>query len=251
VWQVPTTTVMTTPRPDGPPRSDSPALITRVEWPGLDTEFAVPGTGVVLRVANRANGNAGISALPGWAEREVDRFMAQYLQVVFPVDADGKPLPDPTGELHRLGKVCEGGAELLVTDQRLVVVVVKGSGGLGVADDERGAVVVVDLPHRALGAVSRTRRKGFLGKVKDSGVRLDVVRPVGAIRVEPLARVDQDLRNPERVDDQAFADSLVHAAAELALTAHLMESSERQRLRRVLDGERTGDGLDVVAEIVQ
>ncbi|MFC4851868.1 hypothetical protein [Actinophytocola glycyrrhizae] len=208
----------------------------------------MPGTDAHLRIINRANGDVGISPERAPDERELDRFVAHWASGGFPVGANGLPLPVPTGGVG-LREVFAGGAEILVTEVRIVIVLVKGDSAFGKVYDERGTVVVVDLPYRSLTSVEVEREKGLFGRIKKKGVGLFTNRPLGRVAVNPMARLDANAGNPVLADDNEFADAIVRAAASYRLTATLMEKQERQRLERVRDGARVLDGLSVVAEL--
>ena len=239
---------MCTPVPDSAPRSDSPVWISRFEWPSLETELRVPGMGFGPRLVNRANGEAGISPVPAPDETEISRFMATFFRAVFPAGADGLPLSDPAGT-GELKEICAGGAEVLLTDARMAVVMVKGWGVYGKVENESGSVVVVDVPYRALGSVELVRKRRISWRVKDVALHGYTTLPAGVIQLEPFARMDPDLGNPRKVRFVEFMDDLVQAACTARLSATLMEKDERNRLERVRDGERVAEGLDVVAEL--
>lgn len=236
---------MTTPDPRDPPRPDSPVWISRFEWPSHDTSVPVPGMGFGVELVSRFTGEPGISPAAAADEREVARFVAPWLIALFPVGSDGRPLTEPTrtGDPRR---VCSGGAEILLTNRRMAVVVVKGYGKLGKVDEREGSIIAIDVPYRSLGSVAIVRKKKILRSVSERSVRCRTTSPPGGIDVEPLARLGE---NSASISFTEFADTLIRTACDDLLTATLMEAAERHRVERLRQGARESDGLDVVAEI--
>lgn len=202
--------------------------------------------GFRLTVAGHANGDAGITPMAAEDEHERGRF-AGICQAVFPTGPDGRPLPH--GKTGVMRQVFFGAAEILLTERRLCAAMISSSGSLGRTDDERGTVIAVDVPYRALGSVALTRERRFFRGVKDTGVRCYAARPAGALDIEPVASVDPTTGKGTRTEMTAFFDLVTRLACADALTETLIEAPERRRLEKVRDGARTVEDLDVVAEI--
>lgn len=240
---------MAQPAPDDRPSPHASIVISRFEWPSLDTRLPVPGMGFHLRLTNRHNGDGGIAPIAAPDETELGRFVVAYCRVIVPVDDGGRPASsDQVGPLR---EVCIGGGEVVLTEHRMCLVLIKGNGALGKVDDERGSVIAIDVPFRAVGSIALVREKKAFRGIKERQIRCYCHRPPGAIDIEPLARLPAGNGRPIRIGLTEFFEQLVQLACDDALKATLMEANERKRLQQVRDGARTVEDLDIVAEIVR
>ncbi|WP_328383537.1 hypothetical protein OHQ88_13805 [Micromonospora zamorensis] len=239
---------MAHPAAENAPRAFESVLISRFEWPDHQVRQRLPGMGFEVRITNRPNGAAGITPAPTSEETELARFVVGYCRALFPVDDHGLLLADPDRP-GPIREVCVGGGEVMLTDRRMSVVLIKASGALGRAKDERGSIVAIDAPYQALGSAAIVRVKKAFRGARDRSVRWYATRPTGAIDLEPIARIDSDGGRPIPASCALLFDALVAAAGDDALRATLVEADERRRVQWVRDGGRTADGLDIVAEI--
>ena len=234
--------------PSGKPHANSPVLASRFEWPDVIEQATIPGFSYGLRTVARVDNALGIAPVPMDDETELDRFVVSWVRAILSVDARGLPSLDPSMS-GNLKEICIGAGEVLVTENRLAIVLIQAeSGPLGNAKDEHGSVIAFDVPFRAINSIALTRKKKFR-KVKDDAVRLYIGRPAGAIDLEPLARTTIGSDKPTPTSLPEFFDIVVMTACRHALSATLMELPERQRLERILNGARMVEDLDVVAEI--
>ncbi|WP_306204354.1 hypothetical protein [Actinoplanes sp. RD1] len=236
-------------RSDDGPLPCAPVRISRFAWPSHETALPAPGGAFRLRLGTRINGDAGIFPEAAEGEHELARFVIGYCRAVVPVGTDGRPLA--FGKDGPLGEVCVGGGEMVLTGSRLCLVLIKATGALGKADDERGSVICVDVPFGSIGSIALLRRKRAFRGIKDRQLRCYLSRPAGALDIEPVAVFVAGEKRPVRIGLAAAYDQIVRAVCEDALSATLLEAGERDRLRLVRDGARTYDELDLVADITR
>lgn len=197
-----------TPLPQGTGLPVPTPRFARFQWPDSTPSQRIPELQVAVRVINRANGEGGISPLAVDGEQDVGRFISQYFRAVLPVRPDGHPAGNGFGSPRQ---VCEGGAEILLTDRRLVAVVIRGNCLVGSVDERNGVVFVIDFPYECIGSVDLEHKKRLFGGVKERHVRIYGAAVPAALEIEPFVQVDEDGRNPVKTSYQVFADALTAA----------------------------------------
>ena len=109
----------------------------------------------------------GTSPLAAPGETEVGRWVAVCGCIITVTDA-GLPFQHaPDGTTGRPAKLFEGGAELLLTNRRLLGVVVKGDTIVGNVNDEHGNVLIFSLPLNTVDSVSVDLGRRLFGGAKE------------------------------------------------------------------------------------
>jgi len=174
--------------------------------------------------------------------------MGILLGAQFPVAGVVLPNPNPTVNTP-IERICDGSAEVLLTDRRMAVVLIQGSGKLGRVSEEGGTVVAIEVPYQAVSSVAVVRKRTTLRGVKDRQVRCYTRHPIGVVDFEPVVRMFPAPSKAVRIAVSECADTLVDAICADAVSATLMSNEERLRFNEVRRGERVVEDLDIVAEL--
>jgi hypothetical protein len=186
-----------------------------------------------------------IVPVPADGETEIARYvsLARGMASFAP---DGRPPTVADAAASAQKKICEGAAELLLTNMRLCVLIMRGQTILGPVNEARGSVLALSLPYGDLDFVEVTRKKGAFGAVKESDVRVMSFAPPSGFVLEPHYRMDLTSDSPTKTSYVAFADLLVEAVCDFRLATETDER-ERARVRQVRAGHREENGLCLTA----
>lgn len=144
-----------------------------------------------------------------------------------------------------LGLVCEGVGVVLVTSERLVLMLSSGASQLGKAGD--GEVHAFVLPFDLVDAVSIPHKRSLRDRVAGGRAFLVYATIIGlGLKIEPAKRVEIRGRT-EPMSDERIADLVIRAVVEHRIRHS--PTSDRDRLLGVRDGQRTLEGGDSVARI--
>jgi hypothetical protein len=121
----------------------------------------------------------GTTPQPSVGETEVGRWVA-LSGCIFTITEDGAPFDTaPAGATGRPVKLFEGGAELLLTDRRLMGVVVRGETIVGKVGDQRGSVLLFTLPLTRVDSLRLDLGRRLFGGIKEK--RLHIMSVEGTV----------------------------------------------------------------------
>jgi hypothetical protein len=186
-----------------------------------------------------------IVPVPAGGETEIARYVS-LARAMASFAPDGRPptAADAAGAAQK--QICEGAAELLLTNMRLCVLIMRGQTILGPVNEARGSVLALSMPYGGLDFVEVTRKKGAFGAVKESDVSVMSFAPPSGFVLEPHYRMDLASDTPAKTTYAAFADLLVQAVCNFRLATETDER-ERARVRQVREGRREQNGLCLTA----
>jgi hypothetical protein len=185
--------------------------------------------------------------IPADGETEIARF-ASVTRAMATFTPEGKPPTAAEAAVSIQRKVCYGAAELMVTNMRLCVLLIRGETILGNVNESRGSVFALSFAYGDVDYVDVARRKGVFGAMKESDVKVVLLAPPAALVLEPNYRMDPTSDVPIQTSYSAFADTLVEAACDFHLGI-VTDEQERARLQRVKAGYRHENGTDLTALI--
>jgi hypothetical protein len=183
--------------------------------------------------------------IPADGETEIARF-ASLARVMASFTPEGKPPTAAEAAVSIQRKICYGAAELMVTNMRLCVLLIRGETILGNVNESRGSVLALSFAYGDVDYVDVARRKGVFGAMKESDVKVVSLAPPAALVLEPNYRMDLTSDVPTKTSYSAFADTLVETACDFHLGI-VADEQERARLQQVRAGYRHQDGTDLTA----
>jgi hypothetical protein len=185
--------------------------------------------------------------VPADGETEIARF-ASVARAMATFTPEGKPPTAAEAAASVQRKVCYGAAELMITNMRLCVLLIRGETILGNVNESHGSAFVLSFAYGDVDYVDVARRKSVFGAVKESDVKVVLLAPPAAVVLEPSYRMDPTSDMPTKTSYSAFADTLVEAACDFHLGI-VTDEQERARLQQVKAGYRDESGTDLTALI--
>src|SRR5215469_17783995 len=99
-------------------------------------------------------------------ETEIARF-ASVARAMASFTPEGRPPTAAEAAVSVQRKICYGAAELMVTNMRLCVLLIRGETILGNVNESRGSVFGLSFAYRDVDYIDVTRRKGVFGAMKE------------------------------------------------------------------------------------
>ncbi|WP_329547830.1 hypothetical protein OG548_30775 [Streptomyces sp. NBC_01356] len=166
------------------------------------------------------------------------------------MDSEGQPPAIGGGGSYKPVTIAHGAGELVLTDQRLLLLLSRAESLLGNVNAAKGTVLATTMPFTHVESVSVARKTGFTGKQKDIRASVECVSHVAAlVFTDVLTEIGEQLQIPSSgTPFQSLADSVVTAAARGRLD-HSPTPEERDLIERALNGERTPVDNEIVARL--
>lgn len=183
--------------------------------------------------------------------REPEETLARFLclaTVSTAVSDHGRPHRLDLRDTFGLASAVQGGANVIVTDQRLAGVVSTGDSLWGRLNDDR--VLVFDLDLRDIDAVVLTVKSGITG-TKERPVMVHSYLPMMGIRLEVIGVPQVGGGGRKEKSSRPLMEVLCASAAGAQLRSAARRSEERQLLHAVAEGEWAWDASssEFVAEL--
>jgi hypothetical protein len=214
------------------------------------TSFTTPVDidGLNFRVQRTTRrGREVLVPIPADGETEIARFLS-VARAMASFTPEGRPPTAAEAAVSVQRKICYGAAELMVTNMRLCVLLIRGETILGNVNESRGSVFALSFAYGDVDYVDVARRKGVFGAMKESDVKVISFAPPTALVLEPNYQMDLTSDVPTKTSYSAFADTLVGAACDFHLGI-VTDEEERVRLQQVKAGYRHENGTDLTALI--
>lgn len=178
-------------------------------------------------------------------ERELNRWVV-YGGATFVATDAGEPI-GRSGGSGRMLQLFVGGAEVLLTDRRLLVVVIEGETIVGPVGGRSGHMLLLSYPLDRIESVGVDRKKRIFGGVKETRLQILSVSCMAALVFDdiiadsgPGPRGFQRFRGTKRDVVEALVRPVVAARRPTA------DANEERELRAVESGKRI-DGPDEFA----
>jgi hypothetical protein len=178
-------------------------------------------------------------------ERELNRWVV-YGGATFAATDAGEPI-GPSGSSGRLLRLFTGGAEVLLTDRRLLAVVIEGETIVGPVGGRSGHMLLLSYPLNHIESVGVDRKKRIFGGVKETSLQITSISCLATLIFEdiiaesgPGPRGFQRFRGTKRDIVEAFVRPIVAARRPNA------DANDEKELQAVESGKRI-DGPDEFA----
>jgi hypothetical protein len=187
----------------------------------------------------------GPHPVPGPGERELKRWVVIGGGMFVATD-DGEPIGTAGGQ-GQLLTLFTGGAEVVLTDRRLLALVIDGQTVVGPVGDRCGFMMVITFPLHRIESVSVDRKRGFLGGVKETRITVMSTTPLAALVFDdviaetgPGPRGFQRFRGSRREIVEAFAAPVVSARLPQAAPKDLSQLRAVERGARLDESDEFG-----------
>lgn len=145
-----------------------------------------------------------------------------------------------------LEEVFAGIGEIVFTDRRAIGSLWNGSSHGRSVNSGEGRALVFSLAYRDIDTVNLVRRRPLVGGIKDTSVRLEVLLAPAVIDCEFRLRLDERCTATARLRQAEAAEVICETACRSRLL-DATDPDERERLQRVLGGEREQSDTTVTA----
>ncbi|WP_158711529.1 hypothetical protein [Streptomyces xylophagus] len=216
----------------------------QLDIPAVEGEVNYAALGVSFRRKGRV-----ATVLPRQGEELVTRH-AVIASAVGLMNSQGQPPEIGGTNKYAPVQIAYGAGELLVTDRRLVLLLTRAESIVGDISITRGKVLVAVMTFDHVHSVAVERKNGFLGRVKYTRSLIQCLSHVAALTITDVLGLVGEGPQPAPTDNPLLTlNNLVVEAAARSRMHNVKSDQEREILQRALNGERSVDGNEIVAQL--